>query len=94
MRENNRTKNYPIFSFIIARTLIHAGFVVKDIQLNKNNAKNNKDGKLQERDDLVVFFFEDTPEMRAVLTEKVERSAYYKNLLTLDKHNSVSNPKE
>ena len=28
MRENNRTKNYPIFSFIIARTLIHAGFVV------------------------------------------------------------------
>lgn len=53
--------NKAIFSAGIARKLIQKGFVVKDIQPNKNNQA------------YTVFYFEDTPELRKELTKITKR---------------------
>lgn len=53
--------NKAIFSAGIARKLIQKGFVVKDIQPNKNNQA------------YTVFYFEDTSEFREELSKISKR---------------------
>lgn len=53
--------NKAIFSAGIARKLIQMGFIVKDIQPNKNNQT------------YTVFYFENTPEFKKALNKISKR---------------------
>lgn len=67
-------KRYPVFSATIARQLIRLGFIVRDIKINEKNLAHNENGELHKRDDFIIFFFDDTSELRKEMAIKAERA--------------------
>lgn len=94
MEDKRKEKNYPIFSATIAKYLINAGCIVKDIKLNNRNEYNNRNGKLHEREDFIIFYFENSDFFQNKLSEQRNQVKAYKESLVPINHSSGSIKKE